>query len=284
MDLHSILIIILIPLEIVAIILAILHFQSESKKQRKNPNSTKSYHPTFPIIILTLISSIVLMFLIVNRKPLEVVITYWRILGTGLYFTIAVSLISIACGSALGLLAAFVITRRKGMLISTLIDAPIMSVIYVLLGIPALVLLYLTYYGWMQSIFWSAVVALSINLSPFVAKIVAGSIRNISPEQINSATAFGYSKRQINIHFRLWFVIRTSLQPVLVEWYTTIKLSAFAGLIGLTEIYHASQEIIKETQDPVTSYIVLAGCYVLVVTPFAIFADYLEQKWKKAIG
>ena len=169
------------------------------------------------------------------------------------------------------------------MLFSTLIDSPIMSLIYVLLGIPALVLLYVTYYSGIQSIFWAAVIALSINLSPFVAKIVSASIRNISPEQIDSAIAFGYSPRQITKYFKIGFVIRTSLQPLLVEYYTTIKLSSFAGLIGLAEIYHASQEIIKETQDPITSYIVLAGCYVLIVTPFAILADYLEQKWKKVV-
>lgn len=287
MSLHDILVITSILVEIVAIIFGILHFRSESKKQKRNPNSAKSYHPTFPIIILTLIFSVVFIFLIINsrnRKSLEVVRAYWWILASGIGLTIGVSLISILCGSVLGILAAWVITRRKGMLSSTLIDSPIMSVIYVLLGIPALVLLYLTYYSGMQSIFWSAVVALSVNLSPFVAKIVAASIRNISPEQIDSATAFGYSPRQITGYFRMGFVFRTSLQPLLVEYYTTIKLSSFAGLIGLTEIYHASQEIIKETQDPITSYIVLAGCYVCIVTPLAVLADYLEQKWKKTIG
>lgn len=284
MSLHDILVITSILVEVVAIVFGILHFRSESKKQKRNPNSAKSYHPTFPIIILTLIVSVVFVFLIINsRNRTEMVRAYWRILEKGIWLTIAVSLISILCGSVIGTLAALVITRRKGVLFSTLIDSPIMSVIYVLLGIPALVLLYLTYYSGMQSIFWSAVIALSINLSPFVAKIVSASIRNISQEQIDSAIAFGYSPRQITKYFKIGFVLRTSLQPLLVEYYTTIKLSSFAGLIGLAEIYHASQEMIKETQDPITSYIVLAGCYVLIVTPFAILADYLEQKWKKSI-
>ena len=287
MDLHSILIIILIPLEIVAIILAILHFRSESKKHKRNAAAQKPYHPTFPIIILTLFFVGGVTFLAMNvrnPKPLEVIRVYWSIIETGIKLTLEVSLLSIIFGSIVGIVAALIIARRKGLLSSTLIDSPMMSLIYILLGIPALVLLYLTYYSGMQSIFWSAVVALSINLSPFVAKIVTASIRNISQEQINSAVAFGYTPRQITRYFKIGFVIRHSLQPLLVEYYTTIKLSSFAGLIGLTEIYHASQEIIKETQDPITSYIVLASAYVLIVSPFAILADYLEQKWKKAIG
>jgi polar amino acid transport system permease protein len=287
MNLHDILVITSILVEIVAIVFAVLHFLSESKKRKRNPHSVKIYHPTFPIIILTLVFSAVLIFLILNnrnQKSLEVIRTYWWIIETGILLTIAVSLISIVLGTVMGTFAALVITRRKGMLFSTLIDSPIMSLMYVLLGIPALVLLYLTYYSGIQSIFWSAVIALSINLSPFVAKIVSASIRNISPEQIDSAIAFGYSPRQITKYFKIGFVIRTSLQPLLVEYYTTIKLSSFAGLIGLTEIYHASQEIIRGTQDPITSYTVLAGCYVFIVTPFAILADYLEQKSKKVVG
>jgi polar amino acid transport system permease protein len=136
----------------------------------------------------------------------------------------------------------------------------------------------------MNSFFWASVIALSINLSPFVAKIISASIRNISQEQIDSATVFGYSLKQINWYFKFGFVVRTSLQPLLVEYYTTIKLSSFAGIIGLGEIYHVSQDIIKETQDPITSYIILASCYVIIVTPFAVLADFLEQKWKKALG
>ena len=125
---------------------------------------------------------------------------------------------------------------------------------------------------------------MSINLLPFVAKIITGSIREIHQDQLNSAIAFGYSPWQVTRYFKLGFVIRHSFQPLLVQYYTTIKLSSFAGLIGLTEIYHASQEIIKETQDPTTSYFVLASAYVIIVTPFAILADYFERKWKQAVS
>src|ERR1051325_2502992 len=286
LDLHSILILILLPVELAAIVITVLHLLSQRKKHKRSAISEKPYQPTFILIILTLFSLAVIAFAAMvwfNPRPLETIRTYSSLIKTGIVLTFLVSLLSIIFGTIGGVCLALLIAGRKRVIVSMLLDSPMLSLIYVLLGIPALVLLYLTYYSGVQSIFWSAVIALSINLSPFVAKIVAGSIRNISPEQIDSATAFGYSPRQIFIYFDVGFVFRTSLQPVLVEWYTTIKLSAFAGLIGLAETYHASQEIIKETKDPVPSYIVLAGCYVCIVTPLAIFADYLEQKWKKAI-
>jgi polar amino acid transport system permease protein len=286
MDLHTILILILIPLEIAGIYFAILHVRSERKKRQINPSRARPDQPSFRTVIISLflLAGIALLLMsLFNPRPFEIVKTYWSLIQTGVMLTIMVSVLSIIFGTLAGVFLALVIARQKGVLISTLFDSPMMSLIYVLLGIPALVLLYVTYYSGIQSIFWAAVIALTINLTPFVAKIVSGSIRNISKEQIDSATAFGYSPLQIVMYFKIGFVIRHSLQPLLVEYYTTIKLSSFAGLIGLTEIYHASQEIIKETQDPVTSYIVLASAYVIIVTPLAILADYLEHKWKRAI-
>lgn len=284
-SLHTFLNLILILLEAVGIFFALSHILSERKKHRLNPNRPKLDRPAFRTTIVSMLLLIgIALFLIniLNPRPFEIIRKYWSLIETGVILTIMVSVLSIILGTVAGVVIALIIAWKKSVLISTLLDSPVMSSIYVLLGVPALILLYLTYYLGIQSIFWAAVIALSINLTPFVAKIVAESIRNISQEQIDSATAFGYSPLQIALYFKIGFVIRHSLQPLLVEYYTTIKLSSFAGLIGLTEIYHASQEIIKETQDPVTSYIVLASAYVIIVTPLAIIADYLERKWKKA--
>ncbi|HEY6233325.1 MAG TPA: ABC transporter permease subunit [Pyrinomonadaceae bacterium] len=286
LDLHSILILILLPVELAAIVITVLHLLSQRKKHKRSAISEKPYQPTFILIILTLFSLAVIAFAAMvwfNPRPLETIRTYSSLIKTGIVLTFLVSLLSIIFGTIGGVCLALLIAGRKRVIVSMLLDSPMLSLIYVLLGIPALVLLYLTYYSGVQSIFWSAVIALSINLLPFVTKIITGSIREIGQDQLNSAIAFGYSPWQVTRYFKLGFVIRHSLQPLLVQYYTTIKLSSFAGLIGLTEIYHASQEIIKETQDPATSYFVLASAYVIIVTPFAILADYLEQKWKPAV-
>jgi ABC-type amino acid transport system permease subunit len=258
---------------------------------RRHLTSTKARAkpglPTMRVLICALVFVLILVGLVIGHyKPglFGVVREYRQILFTGVWLTLGVSCLAILFGTVVGVLAALSLVGQKWPYVSFFVDSSILVGVYILLGVPALILLYLVYYGVVGSLFWAAVVALSINLSPFVAKIVASSIRNISQEQIDAAVAFGYSPRQITRFFKIGFVIRNSLQPLLVEYYTTIKLSSFAGLIGLSEVYHASQEMIKETQDPVTAYIVLAIAYVCIVTPFAMLADYLEQKSKKAIG
>jgi len=287
MDVHILVNSVLLVVELTVIGLTVYHLISPRRKARKEESAEKPYQPSFVLIIATLATlAVVLVGLMIqfNPRPLETIRTYASLIKTGIILTFLVSLLSIVFGTIGGVVLALLIAKRKRTALSMIVDSPTLSLIYVLLGIPALVLLYLTYYSGVHSIFWSAVIALSINLLPFVAKIITGSIREINQDQLNSAIAFGYTPWQVIRYFKLGFVIRHSFQPLLVQYYTTIKLSSFAGLIGLTEIYHASQEIIKETQDPATSYFVLASAYVIIVTPFAILADYFERKWKQAVS
>ena len=248
--------VILLIVEITVIGLGVFHIIHDLRTRRRTETSEKPYQLTFKWIIITLVLLVSLaIFGAISSNPrlLNTVRTYASLIQTGIVLTFLVSFLSILFGTIGGVLLALLIAKGKRMAWSLLLDSPTLSFIYVLLGIPALVLLYLTYYTGVQSIFWSAVIALSINLLPFVAKIITASIREIQQDQLNSAIAFGYTPWQVTKYFKLGFIIRHSFQPLLVQYYTTIKLSSFAGLIGLTEVYHASQEIIKETQDPTTS-------------------------------
>ncbi len=272
-----------ISVELLVIAFAVHHIYSDWKKS-KNSSGDFDEKLSFKIYLLSLIiisggTLVILQFK--NPKVFELIYANSNIILWGIYYTVLVSLCSIFFGSLIGTIAALLIAQKKTYSLSIIVNSSLMALIYILLGIPALVLLYLTYYSNPARAFLGAsIIALSINLSPFVAKIVLASIRNISQEHIDSALAFGYSPWQITRYFKINFVIRNSLQPLLVEYYTTIKLSSFAGLIGLSEIYHVSQDLIKETQDPMTAYIILAICYVFIVTPFAILADFLEERWK----
>jgi ABC-type amino acid transport system permease subunit len=71
---------------------------------------------------------------------------------------------------------------------------------------------------------------------------------------------------------------RSSLQPLLVQWFTTIKLSSLASVIGVTEVLHRSQQVIRETYQTELSYTILVLCYVLIVIPVALLADRYERK------
>lgn len=199
---------------------------------------------------------------------------------SGIMYTLLVSVTSIILGTTLGgLLALILVGERSGGWARTL---QIVTSVYinVFLSIPALVLIIILYYnGYISNLssLAAAIIALSLNLSPFAAKIIASGIRNIPPNYIRAAEAMGYSNREIAFKFKLPLVRRNSMQPLLVQWFTTIKLSSLASVIGVTEILHRSQQVIRETYQTEASYFILVVCYMVVVIPISILADYSEK-------
>lgn len=201
---------------------------------------------------------------------------YYLPLLEGILNTILISILAIILGTIIGGVSAFFLASYPSRSFTKIV---LNILIYVLLSIPALVLIQLIYYtGNISSLFTVSVIALSINLSPFVSKILTSSLGNIPNDQINSAKAFGFSKFDIMKKFKFPFIVKYSLQPLLVEYYTTIKLSSLVSVIGMAESFHKTQDVIKETQDPMSGYVLLSICYIILVIPIAIFADYFERK------
>lgn len=98
----------------------------------------------------------------------------------------------------------------------------------------------------------------------------------MKPEYIQAARVFGYSERQIAVKFRFLLTVKSCLQPLLVQYFTTIKLSSLASIIGVTEVLHKSQQVIRETYQTTEAYLVLVLCYAVVVIPLSILADRYE--------
>lgn len=278
----------IIPLVLSLVVLFSYSFASNNNSKNKLLNiditlQKKSRHYFFTLIVIWLVRFLFVFSLfyylyseIINDRVIELIYKYPIPILKGVGMTMLVSVCSIIMGSLLGCIIAFILTNGDEM---SFVKSVASSLIYILLSIPALVIILVTYYSSkFNSVFLPSFFALSINLSPFVAKIIASSINNIPKNQIDAAKAFGYNKQNILRKFTIPFVVRQSLQPLLVEYYTTIKLSSLAGYIGLIEALHTSQEINKLEQDPLSSYIILTICYIVLVAPIAIFADTLE-KW-----
>ena len=123
-----------------------------------------------------------------------------------------------------------------------------------------------------------AIIALGINLSPFVSKIISAGINNIEGDYLDAARAFGYKQSKIFWYFKIPLIYKQSMQPLLVQWYTTIKLSSLASVIGVTEVLNRSQQVIYATYQTEHVYMILAVCYMLIVIPIALLADLMKNK------
>lgn len=155
--------------------------------------------------------------------------------------------------------------------------------VYVFLAVPALVLLFWMYYclpilGIDLGSFWTAVTALAINLSPFACEIFRSGLANLPHGELAAARAMGYTRLQIVCLFILPQFFRNSVPPLLAQYYTTVKLSSLASVIGVYEILSTSQQIINTTYRTIEVYTVVGLLYGLIVIPFAVLAKRYEDR------
>lgn len=207
---------------------------------------------------------------------------YRWIFVQSIWITIQVSLMSIVLGTVIGVLVgAGRALERRGPLSSPLWAACTLYV-YVQLAIPALVLLVWMYYclpllGVSMSAYWTAAVALGVNLSPFAAEIFRSSLRNMSRGELQAARAMGYTAVQTFLYFSLPQFLRNSIPPLVGQYYTTVKMSSLASVIGVFEIINTAQEVINKTYKTLEVYTAVAICYALIVIPFAMIAKRYED-------
>lgn len=200
-----------------------------------------------------------------------------------IWITIELSFSSIVIGTIVGLIIG--LARQYGkMAISTLPLWAVSTVyVYVMLSIPALVLLFGFYYclpivGIRMDSFWTAAFALGLNLSPFAGEIFRSGLSNIPQGELAAAKAMGYSRPQILFFFMLSQFFRNSMPPLMGQYYTTVKMSSLASVIGVYEIINTAQEVINDTYRTLEVYVVVALCYALIVVPFALIAKYYEDR------
>lgn len=208
---------------------------------------------------------------------------YRWIFCKSIWLTAEISLLAILLGTTLGVLvgASRAIGRRG--LVATPVWAFSTVYVYVQLAIPALVLLVWMYYclplfGFSVDAYWTAVMALGINLSPFAAEIFRSSLRNMSKGEMQAARAMGYTGTQTFFYFALPQVARNSVPSLMGQYYTTVKMSSLASVIGVFEIINTAQEVVNRTYKTLEVYTAVAICYALIVIPFAILAKRYEDR------
>ena len=198
---------------------------------------------------------------------------------TGLKYTFFISFSSIILGTMLGGAIALVLSKKGSDFFFNAFKKILKIYVYIFLAVPALVLLVFTAYNEFVKLSstLAAVIALSINLSPFASRIIESGIKNVDRSYLVAAKSFGYSPKQILFKFKLPLIVKLSLQPLLVQWITTIKLSSLASIIGVTELLFQGTNIISETYDTEESYVLVMIYYGIIIFLFTRLVDYIDK-------
>lgn len=195
----------------------------------------------------------------------------------GLLITLKLSVVCLGIGFVIGFPAA--LARVYG---PNWLRWIVTAYIEILRGTPALVQLFLVYYGLPQlditlSAFLSAYIALGLNSSAYQAEYFRGAIQAIKGGQMMAARSIGMTKLQAIRHVIIPQAFRFAIPAWSNEAISMIKMSSIVYLITVPEMMNVAKELVSRYYNPFEAYITAGVIYMIVIGILSWLLTKLEK-------
>jgi polar amino acid transport system permease protein len=224
----------------------------------------------------------------------------------GIGITIAVTLVSFAAASAIGLGIALMALSGSSVLRQTA-----RFYVEIIRGIPILVLLFWIAFagvpafvaGWnfvtapLQQagiagelqvrdvpLLWRAVLALMIGYSPFIAEVFRAGIQSVGAGQIEAAKALGLSRYRRFRHIVMPQAIRTILPPLGNDFIALVKDSSLVSVLGVADITQMGKIYAAGSFRFFETYSIVAYIYLILTVGLSIALRALERRMRQRGG
>jgi len=201
-----------------------------------------------------------------------------RLFGAGARMTVLLTLVSGVLGLAIGIVIGLARLSKNQ---PTRLGASFY--VWVIRGTPLITQIMFVYFAlpavlpqFELSDFWSAILALSINVGAYNGEIIRAGLQAVPAGQTEAARALGF--RPIHV---LWLVIlpqaiRISLPPLVNNVISLLKDSSLAYVIGVVDLSLVGNRIQAESFRPIPIFITVAGVYLAMTTFLTAFSHALE--------
>ena len=211
-----------------------------------------------------------------------VLINFFPYMLQGAAVTLLLAVVCVSLGTILGFTLGILSVLAKG-----IIRWPITVYVFVIRGIPVLVLMFLSYYalpafGININIYVAVGGALVLYTGSFVTEITRGAILSIPRDQTDAAKSIGMRPGFILIDVVLPQAIKMSLPPLANNSVMMIKATAFASIVGVWELTYAAKEIVESTLAAFEIFSGAMALYFAMCYPLTILAQRLEKRFAYA--
>ena len=218
------------------------------------------------------------------------IIQWGHALALGAAMTVGLALATLPFGLALGLAAALAkdsksaIVRACGEIYTT-----------VFRGLPELLTLLLIYYG-AQILFQN--MGLSVNISPFVAGLIAlslvfgayssevmlAALRGVERGQIEAARSFSMNPALVFRRVRAPQMLRLALPGLGNNWLVLLKDTSLVSIIALDDLLRMSFIAAQSTRQPFQFYAVACAIYLAMTAISTMLIARAERAAAKGWG
>lgn len=210
---------------------------------------------------------------------IDIILHYLPVLLRGTLFTIGVSIVSILCGSILGLCIGFGKMAPKAYL-----RWPFHSYINFFRGTPLYVQILIVHFGVIPPIYGktnaliTAFVALSLNSAAYSAEIFRAGIQSIDAGQREAALSLGMSKFQAMRFIILPQAVKRMIPAFGNEFIVLVKDSSLLALIAAPEIMYWSNTMKGQYARIWEPYLTAALIYFILTYSLSKLLNYIERK------
>jgi arginine/ornithine transport system permease protein len=169
---------------------------------------------------------------------------------------------------------------------------------YFFRGTPMLIQLFLIYYGlaefkavkasplwpFLREGYWCCLISFTLNTAAYTIEIVAGAIRNVPAEDIETAKALGMSPGLRMRRIVLPVAFRIMLPAYTNEVIFILQSTALASLVTVLDLTGAARVIIARTFAPYELFVTIGLMYLAMTYLLLWGFRRLEGRWYRHLG
>jgi cystine transport system permease protein len=197
---------------------------------------------------------------------------------SGLSYTLGISIVSFLIGNLIGILLTVLSFSPL-----RIIQLFVRFYISFLRGVPALVLLFLLYFGlpYQLSALSASIICFSLTSSAFIGEIYRGSISGVEAGQWDAAYALGHGFFKTMQYIILPQAFRISVPALSNVAMDLVKGSSLAAMITIPDIFQKAKIVGGRTFDYMSMYVLVAIIYWLLCILIGHLQKRLEQYFQK---
>ncbi|WP_457587864.1 amino acid ABC transporter permease [Ensifer canadensis] len=194
----------------------------------------------------------------------SVIPPYADILWTGVWWTAILTVSAGAISFVFGIVFAVTVLYAP-----VIVTWPVRAFMWLFMGTPLLLQLFLIYYGLGQLDFKipalvAGIVGLGLHFAVYNADVLRAGIVAVDAGQTEGARSIGFGKFQTLRYVVVPQAIRNTVPAIGNNLIALLKESSLVSIIGIAELVHSAQLAISETYRPFEFYIVAAALYYIL--------------------
>lgn len=191
--------------------------------------------------------------------------------------------ISVAAGSLVFALIFGLVVALMRISRFRLLRYPATVYVEIFRGTPALVQLFIIYFGLpdagvQPSPMQAAIIGLGLNGAAYLSEVYRAGIESIHRGQMEAALSLGMTPMRAMRYIVLPQALRTMLPPITNFAIVLLKDTAIVFAVGVVEIMALARQLVTETLQSAVVYLIAGSLYLCVTIPLGRLAARLERQ------